>query len=88
MFSALGTQADCGKAVRRYEWGLAWLMGMKMSFTKKPRNPTAKKPTAVSRATLVNSLVSGFWQRFKSLRAINQTFLWGVLRHIQASIDP
>jgi hypothetical protein len=31
------------------------LMGMKMSLTKKPTNPTTTKPIAVRAATLVNS---------------------------------
>lgn len=45
-----------------------WLIGMKMSFTKKPKKPTARNPTAVKRATLMNSFLSGFWHRFTSLQ--------------------
>lgn len=47
---------------------MIWLIGMKISFTKKPMKPTARKPTAVRRATLANSLASGFSQRLRSLR--------------------
>lgn len=42
-------------------------MGMKISFTKKPMRPVARKPIAVSLATFVNSARSGFWHRFSSL---------------------
>jgi hypothetical protein len=41
---------------------------MKISFTKNPRNPTAKNPTAVSLATFMNSFLSGFSQRLTNLR--------------------
>lgn len=39
------------------------LMGIKMSLTKNPTNPITTKPIAVRKATLVNSLRSGLWQR-------------------------
>lgn len=44
-----------------------WLMGRKISLTKKPRKPTAKNPTAVRRATLRNSFLSGFLHLLISL---------------------
>lgn len=45
-----------------------WLIGMKISLTKKPISPVARKPMAVSRATFKNSFWSGFSQRLSSLR--------------------
>lgn len=45
-----------------------WLIGMKISLTKKPMRPTAKKPTAVRRATLRNSRRSGFSHFLTRLR--------------------
>jgi hypothetical protein len=55
--------AECGLAGERP----TWLIWMKMSLTKNPKRPTAKKPIAVSRDTLENSFRSGFSQRLTSL---------------------
>jgi hypothetical protein len=47
---------------------ITWLMGMKISFTKKPMKPVTKNPTAVNFATFKNSFLSGFSHRFTSLQ--------------------
>eukprot|EP00275_Glaucocystis_incrassata_P001544 EC123295.1.p1 GENE.EC123295.1~~EC123295.1.p1 ORF type:complete len:145 (-),score=0.23 EC123295.1:50-484(-) len=43
------------------------LIGMKMSFTKKPTNPMIANPTVVAIAIFENSFRSGFVHRFSSL---------------------
>ena len=34
---------------------MIWLMGMKISFTKKPTSPMSRKPTLVALAIFMNS---------------------------------
>lgn len=50
-----------------YELRMMLLIGMKMSFTKKPTNPMITNPVAVRRAIIQNSRASGLVHRFTSL---------------------
>jgi len=45
---------------------MIWLMGMKMSLTKKPMKPMTTKPAAVRMQILLNSFLSGFVHRLTS----------------------
>lgn len=47
-----------------YDPTIMLLIGMWMSFTKKPMNPMMQKPIAVAMAIFWNSRRSGFVQRF------------------------